>query len=143
MSTSPESQLAEPRLVSAHFHRVRRRAEVRFREGVPPKPREASRRPAHVARMLALAHHVESAIARGLVESAADVASQLGFTRARVTQLLDLQLLAPDIQEEVLFLEALDGKEPLAERSLRAIAHAGAWEAQRGKWRAVAASFDE
>ncbi|QDE65969.1 hypothetical protein BHS07_02500 [Myxococcus xanthus] len=53
---------------------------------------------------------------------------------ARVTHLLDLQLLAPDIQEEVLFLEAVDGKEPLSERALRVIAHAGAWEAQRARW---------
>jgi hypothetical protein len=91
--------------------------------------------------MLALAHHVESAIARGLVGSAADVAAQLGFTRARVTHLLDLQLLAPDIQEEVLFLEAVDGEEPLSERSLRAIAHAGTWAVQRERWREVKASF--
>ncbi|WP_434347641.1 hypothetical protein ACN6A1_06175 [Myxococcus virescens] len=87
--------------------------------------------------MLALAHHVEAAIGRGLVASAADVAAQLGFTRARVTHLLALQLLAPDIQEEVLFLESVDGKEPLSERALRAIAHAGAWEAQRERWRGV------
>ncbi|MBZ4329721.1 MULTISPECIES: hypothetical protein [Myxococcaceae] len=140
MSASPESRPAEAGLVSAQFHRVRR-SKVRFREGVRPPPREAARRPAHVARMLALAHHVESAIARGLVGSAADVAAQLGFTRARVTHLLDLQLLAPDIQEEVLFLEAVDGEEPLSERSLRAIAHAGTWAVQRERWREVKASF--
>ncbi|WAM28326.1 hypothetical protein [Myxococcus sp. NMCA1] len=140
MSASPESRPAEGGLVSAQFHRVRR-SKVRFREGARPLPREAARRPAHVARMLALAHHVESAIARGLVASAADVAGQLGFTRARVTHLLDLQLLAPDIQEEVLFLKAVEGKEPLSERSLRAIAHAGRWVEQRERWREVKASF--
>jgi hypothetical protein len=32
------------------------------------------------------------------------VARQLGFTRARVTQLMDLLLLAPEVQEEILFL---------------------------------------
>lgn len=141
MSASLESQPTEAGLVSAHFHRVRRRAEVRFREGAPPPPREVARRSAHVARMLALAHHVESAIARGLVASAADVAGQLGFTRARVTHLLDLQLLAPDVQEEVLFLEAVEGEEPLSERGLRAVAHAGTWEVQRERWREVKASF--
>ncbi|NVJ09919.1 hypothetical protein HUW63_32430 [Myxococcus sp. AM001] len=140
MSASPEPRPAEAGLVSAQFHRVRR-SKVRFREGARPPSREAARRPAHVARMLALAHHVESVIARGLVASAADVAGQLGFTRARVTHLLDLQLLAPDIQEEVLFLEAVDGEEPLSERSLRAIAHAGTWEVQRERWREVKASF--
>ncbi|NVJ10134.1 hypothetical protein HUW63_33560 [Myxococcus sp. AM001] len=140
MSASPESQPADASLVSAHFHRVRR-AKVRLRGGAPPPPREVARRPAHVARVLALAHHVESAIERGLVASAADVAGQLGFTRARVTHLLDLQLLAPDLQEEVLFLEAIDGAEPLSERGLRAVAHAGTWEAQRERWREVTAPF--
>ncbi|WP_141588627.1 MULTISPECIES: hypothetical protein [unclassified Myxococcus] len=141
MSASPESQAAEASLVSAHFHRVRRRAEVRFREGATPPPREVSRRPAHVARMLALANHVEAAIERGLVASAADVARQLGFTWARVTHLLDLQLLAPDIQEEVLFPESVDGKEPLSERNLRAVAQAGTWEVQRERWSEMKASF--
>ena len=141
MSASPESQPAEAGLVSAHFHRVRRAKVVRLRGGAPPPPREVARRPAHVARMLALAHHVELAIGRGLLASAADVAGQLGFTRARVTHLLDLLLLAPDIQEEVLFLEAVDGSEPLSERGLRAVAHAGTWETQRERWREAKASF--
>jgi hypothetical protein len=91
--------------------------------------------------MLALAHHVEAAIGQGRLKSAADMAYQLGFTRARMTHLLDLLLLAPDLQEEVLFLEAVDGQEPLSERGLRAIAHAGAWKVQRERWREVSASF--
>ncbi|XXF79768.1 hypothetical protein P2318_08405 [Myxococcaceae bacterium GXIMD 01537] len=140
MSSSPESWPTEAGLVSAQFHRVRR-AKVRVREGARPPPREVVRRPAHVARMLALAHHVEAAIERGRLKSAADLACQLGFTRARMTHLLDLQLLAPDIQEEVLFLEAVDGAEPLSERALRAVAHAGGWQAQREYWRAMRASF--
>lgn len=96
----------------------------------PPKP-EPVRRPAKVARMLALAHHLQNAIDRGLVADRAAVARKLGFTRARVTQLLDLLLLAPDLQEAVLAMEAVDGVEPMAERTLRAVAHAGAWEEQR------------
>lgn len=96
----------------------------------PPKP-EPVRRPAKIARMLALAHHLQNAIDRGLVADHAAVARKLGLTRARVTQLLDLLLLAPDLQEAVLAMEAVDGVEPMAERTLRAVAHAGAWEEQR------------
>ncbi|HPA82903.1 MAG TPA: hypothetical protein PLS95_18930 [Thermoanaerobaculales bacterium] len=98
----------------------------------PPRPKpELVRRPAKVARMLALAHHLQNAIDRGLVADRAAVARKLGFTRARITQLLDLLLLAPDIQARVLELEAIDGVEPMSERALRAVAHAGAWDAQR------------
>jgi len=81
--------------------------------------------------MLALAHHIQSAIDRELVADRAAVARKLGFTRARVSQVLDLTLLAPDIQEAVLGLEAVDGVEPMAERTLRGVVRAGSWEGQR------------
>jgi hypothetical protein len=48
--------------------------------------------------MLALAHHSQGAIDRGLVADRAAVARKLGLTRVRVTQLFDLLLLAPDLQ---------------------------------------------
>ena len=62
---------------------------------------------------------------------------KLGLTHARVTQLLDLLLLAPDLQDAVLALEAVDGAEPMAERTLRAVAHAGTWVEQRATWAAM------
>ena len=58
-------------------------------------------RPARVAQALALAHRLEAAVERGEYRDRAEIARQLGFTRARVTQILDLLLLAPDIQEEI------------------------------------------
>jgi len=58
---------------------------------------EPVRRPARVAIMLALAHKIQQAIDGGVVRDRAEVARRLGLTRARVTQLLDLALLAPDI----------------------------------------------
>jgi hypothetical protein len=42
---------------------------------------------------------------RGELADFADMARQLGFTRARVTQLMDLLFLAPEVQEEILFVE--------------------------------------
>ncbi|WP_437487297.1 helix-turn-helix domain-containing protein [Sorangium sp. So ce1014] len=92
------------------------------------------RHTAQVARMLALAHHLQGAIDRGLLAAQRAVARKLGLTRARVTQLLDLLLLAPDLQDAVLALEPADGAEPMAERPLRAVAHAGTWAQQRAAW---------
>ena len=97
-------------------------------------PRPVARRPAKVARMLALAHHIQGAIDRGIVADRAAVARQLGLTRARVTQLLDLTLLAPDIQEAVLGLEAVDGVEPMFEGALRRVLRSPAWGGQRKIW---------
>ncbi|MFY0568952.1 hypothetical protein ACN28E_34735 [Archangium lansingense] len=82
--------------------------------------------------MLALAHHLQGAIDRGLVPDRATVARRLELTRARVTQLLDLLLLAPDLQDQVLQVEAGDRVEPLSERILRAVARAGNWEGRSG-----------
>jgi hypothetical protein len=112
----------------------RRGSRVSFVDEPPPAPREPSRRPAKVARMLALAHHLQRAIDDGAVADRAAVARKLGLTRARVTQLLDLLLLAPDLQQAVLGLDAVDGAEPMSERALRAVAHAGSWVEQRGAW---------
>lgn len=100
----------------------------------PPDKPEPVRRPAKVARQLALAHHLQAAIERGLVADQAALARKLGLTRARVTQLFDLLMLAADLQEQVLALEAVDGAEPMAERTLRAVAHAGTWAEQRAAW---------
>ena len=47
------------------------------------------------------------------------MARKLGLTRARVTQLLDLTLLAVDIQGQILFAESIDGVETICERALR------------------------
>lgn len=46
----------------------------------------------------------------------------LELTRARVTQLFDLLMLAADLQEQVLALEAVDGAAPMAEQTLRRVA---------------------
>lgn len=122
------------RICDDPFHRVRSERRVVLSVTPPPPKPEPVHRPAKVAQMLALAHHLQRAIDRGDVADRAAVARRLGLTRARVTQLLDLLLLAPDLQMAVLRLEAVDGAEPLAERTLRAVAHAGTWVEQRSAW---------
>ena len=117
----------------------RRRAgrRVAFDDTPPPPPPEPVVRPARVACMLALAHRLEAGIDAGEYMDRADIARQLGITRARVTQLLDLTLLAPEIQETVLELEAVDGREPIAERELRPIIRWVAWGDQRHRFSAL------
>lgn len=77
----------------------------------------AERQAATVAKRLALAHHIAAQIEAGVYDDQADVARQHGLTRARLTQLMNLLLLAPDIQEEILALEVPAGRQPLSERS--------------------------
>ena len=80
--------------------------------------------PARAARMLALAHHVERAIEAGTIPDYAAAARALGVTRARLTQLLNLLLLAPEIQERVL------RNQIATERRLRVVVGEANWEDQ-------------
>ena len=88
-----------------------------------PRPRPT---PAPIARRLALAHVIEAQIAAGKLADYADAARRLGLTRARITQLCDLTLLAPDIQAAVLlgFVQPRD-------RHLRAVGRHALWKDQR------------
>jgi hypothetical protein len=122
------------KVITGALHRVQRGHGKRFTPEQPPGP---VRRPARVAVMLALAHKIQHAIANAQVRDQADVARRLGFTRARLTHLLDLRLLAPDLQEQVLLFEAVDGVEPVSERVLRSVAHVADWSVQRAAWRKV------
>lgn len=108
------------RIFTGKLFRARKGHGFAFTEN-PPETKEPIRRPARIAYMLAYAHKLQEAIDRGEYEDRADAARQLGLTRARITQLLDLTLLAPDIQEQLLFAEAVDGVEPISERAVRNI----------------------
>lgn len=119
------------RIFEGKLHREQRGHGKAFIEGPPAPPPEPVRRPARVAIMLALAHKIQDAIDRGAVRDQAEAARRLGLTRARVTQLMGLTLLAPDIQEKLLFAEAVDGVEPVSERELRRAAHLEWWSSQR------------
>jgi hypothetical protein len=116
-------------MVAGKLHRVRKGHAKGFAE-TQPVALAPVRRPARVALMLALAH-IQQAIDRGAVQDRAEVAWRLGLTRARVTQLLDPTLLAPEIQEQILFAESVDGIEPMSERAVRRVTSARSWTEQR------------
>jgi hypothetical protein len=111
------------------MHRVRRGRGKGFSAEAPPGP---SRRPARVAVTLALAHTIQRAIDSGEIRDQAEAARRMGLTRARVTQILDMTFLAPDLQEELLLLPAITGVNPLKERVLRSIVRAS-WVNQRSR----------
>lgn len=115
-------------VVAGELHRVRRGRGKGFSAEPPSEP---SRRPARIAVMLALAHMIQRAIDRGEIRDQAEAARRLGVTRARITQLIDLTFLAPDLQEEILFrLADGDIKSPI-ERSLRMTTREPTWAKHR------------
>lgn len=125
------SETLPPTVIVHTLHRVRRRHRTRFVAGPPATP---SRRPARVAVMLALAHKMRAAIEAGDAHDYVGIAQRLGFTRARITHLVDLTLLAPAIQERLLTLVAVDGVEPVTERALRQVVRQRSWDEQWAQW---------
>ena len=86
-----------------------------------PKPTGPSR----TARMLALAHHIERQIEDGAIPDYAAAARALGLTRARITQVMNLLLLAPEIQGRILRRDLV-----LTERALRRVVGEADWQEQ-------------
>jgi len=105
---------ADGRIFTARLYRIRTGCGITL-STAPPPPRRVHvpvRRPARIAVMLALAHKLQQAIDQGKVKDGAEVARRLGVSRARVAQILGLALLPLADQERILWLEAVDGREP-------------------------------
>ena len=81
--------------------------------------------PSRTARMLALAHHIERQIEDGAIPDFAAAARALGLTRARLTQIMNLLLLAPEIQGHIAVGELV-----LTERALRRVVGEADWAEQ-------------
>ena len=68
----------------------------------------------------------------GVVRDYADVARLAGLSRARVTQVMNLMLLSPDIQEQILLaIGTARRKGTMLERKLRTLSLAEKWSNQR------------
>ncbi len=134
---TPNVSNGGPRVFRGELHRVRDGLGYRFSRKAPEPVPRAKPRPLRVARMLALAHKMREMLDRGEVESSTVLAKRLSFSRARVSQLLDLTLLAPDIQKEILFAEIESGYDEISEHALRALLRERLWSEQRKMWREI------
>lgn len=92
-----------------------------------------------VTRLLALAHRFAQLIERGDARSMADLARAGRVSRARVTQIMNLMFLSPDIQAAVLSLEPVRAsRDPVILREICHVAGALDWTEQRRRWSCVA-----
>ena len=91
-----------------------------------------------VSRLMALAIRFDQLIRDGVVADQAELARLGHVTRARMTQLMNLLNLAPDIQEAILFLPPVErGRDPITERDLRPIVAILDWRKQKKHWAQV------
>lgn len=104
---------------------------LRGRKGKEPPPvyePGPSEIPHPLARRMALAIECKRLIESGTVADAAEMARIAGVTRARMTQVLDLNLLAPDLQERLLFLTR---DQKVSSRLAMGMSRIREWERQR------------
>jgi hypothetical protein len=106
----------------------------------PASPRPEGRVP-RVARLMALALHFEEQVRTGVLASYSALADLGHVTRARVSQIMNLVNLAPDIQEALLFLpRTVRGRDAIHLRLLQPIAGVIDWKKQRRMWRELVAA---
>jgi hypothetical protein len=129
--------MTEEKQVNTLLHKKREGKRVVLAEGKAPQPKRApiGRLP-RITRYMALAIYYEDLIRQGHVHDYAEIATLGHVTRARVTQIMNLRLLAPDLQERLLVLSRIDkGRETVTLRSLQSIALLNDWKKQRQKFR--------
>ncbi len=108
-------------------------------EEAPSRPEIPAGRVPRISRLMALAIKMERLVQDGHVRDYAEVARVGHVSRARVTQIMNLNFLAPDIQEEIVFLARVEcGRDPIREHAVRPIAAIFDWRKQRKEWRKFA-----
>lgn len=91
-----------------------------------------------ITQVLALALHFQEMIDRGEIHQHADLARLGCVSRERISQMMVLTWLAPDIQEAILTLPQVPGgRYPVSEGTLRKVARLPFWEDQRAQWQTV------
>jgi hypothetical protein len=118
---------------------VRPRRQENRKGGQPDSVSDAGSRSRipRITRLMALAIKFQDMVDRGEVRDYADLA-RLGYvTRARITQIMNLLNLAPDIQEELLTASHLGVQTSFSERSLRRVMGVVTWGHQRKLWKAL------
>ena len=101
-----------------------------------PKAPDPPRIP-RITRLMALAIKFQDMVDRGEIRDYADIARLGCVSRARLTQLMNLTLLSPQIQEKLLFLPPIPAVSlPVVERQIRRVASAVDWCEQGQQWEA-------
>lgn len=120
--------------IKVHFTNANR-GRKQIKAGPEPVMDTPDGRVPRLSRLMALAIHFDALIRQGGIYNQADLAQLGHVSRARVTQIMNLLHLAPDIQEQILFLpRIMSGDDPYPERKIRIIVQELDWKKQRQMW---------
>ena len=112
--------------------------KVKTKQAQKAKPPVVSRTP-RISKLMALAIRFEGLIADGTVSDYSELAELAQVSRARITQIMNLLLLAPEIQATLLFMEPVrTGRDSLILMDLQKVALEINWRMQRPLWAELA-----
>ncbi len=121
-----------------HFARKGHRKAAVAGPRPKPEPADSTGRVPRVSKLMALAIRFDQLLRDGVVADQSELARLAHVTQPRMTQIMNLLNLAPDIQEEVLMLQYVtSGRDPVTERDLRTVVRHNAWVTQRREWKRV------
>jgi len=84
---------------------------------------------------MALAVRLQDVLQQGLIADYASLARLGHVSRARISQIMNLLVLAPDLQEALLFLPPTEkGRDPIHLDQLQPLAAVLDWQEQRRRW---------
>ena len=129
--------MSESLTINRKFHVAKKRdGRKHLQNGVAPST-PIGRVP-RITRLLALAHRCHRLIQDGTIINQSELAHYGQISTTRMTQIMWMDNLAPDIQEEILFLpNTVKGRDPIKEANIRPIAKTLDWKRQREMWPAI------
>lgn len=93
-----------------------------------------------ISKLMALAIRYDQMLNDGVVQSQTELAELLHVSQPRMTQILNLLHLAPEIQEKILMLEEVKSGQAITEHHLREITSSSSWNEQVMKLRRMSSS---
>ena len=94
-----------------------------------------------ISKLMALAIRYDQMLNDGVVQSQTELAELLHVSQPRMTQIMNLLHLSPDVQEEILHLSPVwDGRDLITERDLRTTSCEHEWVAQTLIWQQLQCS---
>ncbi|TWU38513.1 hypothetical protein [Novipirellula artificiosorum] len=129
--------MSESLTINRKFHVAQKRdGRKQMQNGVAPS--KPTGRVPRITRLLALAHRCHRLIQDGTIINQSELAHYGQISTTRMTQIMWMDNLAPDIQEEILFLpNTVKGRDPIKEADIRPIAKTLDWKKQRKMWRTI------
>ncbi len=128
----PQTRGGRMTTVTKQIHFAVKGHRKRAIDGTAPEGTVPQGRVPRVAKLMALAIRFDDLLRTGKVRDMSELARLAHVSQPRMTQIMNLLHLAPDIQEEILYLPPIaEGRDPITERDTRAISASCSWNEQR------------